>query len=1392
MVKGNYRMWATIESKVCAWRNGESVNLSQVKLGAKLARYYGNALPFFGGGSIRHESSLPVNGTDSATYSSSGTIGPEINVRVKVCDPNFLGDERCQKFPQGSPVTSNIYKPFGLLQDFGFIGPGQTTAKAEFGLISGSYDQNLIAGALRKNMGDFSSEIDATTGRFCHTASSQALTGTSGACAAAGSGRGAIAALDRIVLYGRNGSYTGGAVAQASSLGTLPAGTLPAWGNPIGEMVVQALNYYAGNTSTNPATTTNDTNKGIPVSTWTNPLTYTNTTTIANYGKAACRSLNVLALTSSALSFDQNADTPFASLPNRVEGSLASYVNRMGRAEGINSSARSVGSVAGGFGQNCSAKSVVNLSDVSGICPEAPAVGGSFQVAGAALYANTSRIQNLTLPIDAPYSALKVQTMAATLGGGVARIEVPIPNTNPKKFVYITPEGLWANGPAAMLTFSSISSSSTHGAFLVTWNDALFGGDHDMDLTGYLRYDIIAPATAGGDYRIRITSDIVNAGSGAGGGTHGYSVVGVNNSSASASSLAAVDSADGVYITHGHSRASTAVSSVVSTAGSMCADTNYRATGQPAGTYTVAAFPNHVATRAQVGGTGTVYNACWNSIDNWTLRDLNLPTAGTFVMRGSGNVLLNDPLWYAAKYGSFDARKAPAFTTTVATTTTVASTSTLPTAAWDARRADGASCGGTTGVSCNDGIPDGYFLARRPDLLEQQLRDQLEQIVAASNAAPAVSSSQLIDGSFKYVAQFDSTLKKGSVLAYQIDGTGLFNAAPSWDAGDLLKQLPVATRQVITNNSAQAGVSFLWSSLDATYTTAIKGTSSSSLDARGSGLVDYMRGSTSNEDPNGLKFQARSVSNLMGTIVNSTPWIQDTPGGFYTDSMFPVGTPSFRSYVVGNVSRDKILWVGANDGMLHGFKADTGAPVISYVPGILASNLAALTAPTSGVTVAGMDGSPFSGDVLTTIPTTGSATWSTYLFSSLGRGGKGIFALDVTNPTTLVQSNASNIFKWQFTSANDNDLGFVVGDPSINRFSGQASAIVRLNNGKTGILAPNGIDSANGKAALFILDVNGPSSTKVWTTGTHYYKLDTLATDSGNGMMGANWMDIDGNGTADWVYTTDLKGNIWKFDLTSSDPADWGSARKVLGVNTPIYTALSSAGTPLPITTTPAFGFPDRGGVVVAFGTGKALAGSGDFPNAGVTNRMFGIYDRTGTTTTFAWPTGTSNLVQRTLTEISAVSGSVTGTITPTLNLSIQDGWYFDFPSSSEMLLSSPDARAQFMGFTTVRSANTGVDQCFYTPPGRLWAIDPVTGAPGATNLGRFVDSTTGVEGSYFGVGIADQKVTFSNNRTSAVSSSTVPVTTATGGTTGTNILGISSGYRIQWREIPGLSTWGK
>jgi type IV pilus assembly protein PilY1 len=1404
LVKGNYRLWSTIGGSVCEWGSGSTDTATTWNSGSsfnpKLSRYYGNAQTWYGGSAYLHERYFPSIAADGANPPLLGIASAELTVRVRACVTGKIGDERCTNY-----ATGNVAKPTGLLQEFGMppltgTTPG-LTAKAEFGLITGGYDQNLDAGVLRKNMGDFADEILPTTGQFCHSASVTCPTGTAPLDDGRVTGKGAIAALDRIILYGAGG-YGGGSGLLGS---TITNGTTPAWGNPMGEMIVQALRYYAQAASTNPTTTTNDATLSLPVvgastwPAWRDPLSNTNTQRKARYGDSTCRPLTVLAMSSSAIGFDGNvAPTDFATLANRGGKTLADFTNLIGGAEGV-AGVRSVGSVTGGFGNNCTAKTVALFSDVTGVCPDAPGLGGTYLSSGAALYANTNRVRNFgsgtnelpgVAPPDLPSTALKVKTYAASLAGGSARIDVKVPGTN--RYVYITPEGLWDRGsaiPGGMLTFNSISTSSTHGAFVVTWNDQLFGGDYDMDIVGYLRYDIVLNA---GKYYIDITTDILGVNAGAL-GAHGFSIIGTNPAPDATYYLSREDKR---YLTHGHKTAAgNAVMAPTAQSDFLCGNATYRGLAPT--------------------------QACDVSSGDNVARDVDLQKTLRFEMLGVTSALLNDPLWYVAKYGSFE----------TAGVTTVSGTQTLPLTSWDAKRADGQPCGGSTGLSCSDGIPDGYFLARRPELLEQQLRDQLEQIVASSNSAPAVSSSQLIDGSYKYVAQFDPTLKKGSITAYLLGASGDFSSTPAWDAGELLKQLPLSSRQVITNSDVLTGIPFQWTSLNATYTTALKGTTTASFNARAEKLVEYMRGAVTNEEPLGEKFQARSISNLMGTVVNSTPWVQNRPSALFLDYMFPSTTASYASFASSNSNRDKMLWVGANDGMLHGFKADTGAPVISYVPGLLAPKLKDLATTSTSIT-AGMDGSPFTGDVVITQPS-GTSTWSTYLFSSLGRGGKGMFALDVTNTgksttptvaTLLTESNAADIFKWEFSSTDDSDLGYVLGDPLTSQFSGQATPIVRLNNGKFAILAPNGPGSTAGKAKLFIIGAAGPGTDNMWNASSDYYKLETLAVDSGNGLMGANWIDIDNNGTVDFVYASDLKGNIWKFDLQSANPADWGSAFKTSGLNTPFYSAKSSSGSALPISTAPAFGFPSQGGVVVAFGTGKALD-STDFPGSS-TNRMFGVYDRTGTTgtATFSLPTGTSTLVQRTLTELS--SGTVTLSVTTPVDLSTKDGWYFDFPGSGEALLATPDERSKNIAFTTVRSANTSVDQCFYTPPGRFYLMDPVTGLPAGKTLGSYVDPITGVTIYYIAIPSADQKVRVINDRSNRVSINCTaepqrcfclanPADAAcncaanpsdpnckpaacSGNTFSYRVIGKTSDYnlclrsfdaRIQWREVPGLKT---
>lgn len=1333
LAKGNYRMWATVEGTVCQWGSGT--------LGAKLGRYYLDADK--GDGGISHESSPPSETTDGAKY---GTIGPELNARVQVCVSGLL-EGNCR----GYGTSTVTYKPDGLYQEFGLPAAGATAARVEFALFTGSYDLNLKAGALRRNMGDLKDEVDYDTGRFCHlTASLCAATLADGRS----TGAGGIKALDNVVLYGRgSGSYADSAVQLPSEMTN---GTLAAWGNPIGEMVIQALRYYSGLSSTNPSSTTNDTAKGLPVASWKDPLASTGTLGTARkalFGSPICRAMNVMALSSSALSFDgDDADSVFNDLPNRSIGTLSQFTDKIGAEEGINGTLRSVGSVSGGFGEECSAKTIGSLSNVSGICPEAPSVGGSFKVAGAAYYANTNKIRNVTAPYDVSRiekTFMKVKTYAASLTGGVARVEVAIPGTSPTKYVYITPESLWASNSntkkmtGAMLTFASISSSDRHGSFMVTWNDSQFGGDYDMDIAGFLRYDLVANAASPTGWDIKITTDIVNVGAGWT-GTHGFSIIGT------------ADSKDGRYLTHRHLNNS---SILAGAPGFLCGDATY-----------LAANPGP----CQV-------SSAWNSVTN-----TDYPVTLQFKAKGVDGVTLKEPLWYAAKYGSFESGT---------------SSSDLPNTAakWDARRNDGLSCGGSTGRSCNDGEPDGYFLARRPDLLERQLRDTLEQIVANTNAAPAISSAQLITGSYKYIAEYEPSQNSGSIKAFKLKVDGDFEALKEWDAGEKLAETLWTTRQVITNDGTDGKAFKSTTTFSTSYMAALKdGTLS---DAEAGLLMDFMRGDRSKEKPNSDSlWRGRSVGNLLGTIINASPWLQPRPSARLLAGTFPSGTPSYADFASANASRNKVLWIGSNDGMLHGVYADDatngGRPLISYVPSPLVGRLRTIATTTS--IIAGMDGSPFTGDVLVTAGS--SKVWKTYLFSSLGRGGRGVFALDVTDTSTtgLSEGNASNIFKWTFTSDDDSDLGYVLGDPVVHPASGQAVPIVRLNNGGFGVLVPNGVGSSAGKAYLFILSVDGPLSGS-WT-GSRAVKIPTDSATS-NGLTGATWIDLDANGTADVVYATDLKGRLWKFDISASTPSSWKSA--ILDGSTPKpFFEAKDGSSQLPITTAPTVSFPPFGGVLVTFGTGKSIY-TGDFPNTALTQRMYTVWDSLDSSRALP-PSDLSTLVQRTITRRSDGKMYVSGSESA-VNWATKDGWYINFPTSSEMLLSTPEYRGGVLAFTTVRpAAATTPESCFDIPPGSLWALDPISGLARAGALGTVGGSGADSSKVLVGVESGDQKVRFGSDASGRMKST--PASGATpakpavcpAGSNSLRVVGKSTDLnlcfrqgtaRIQWREIPGLQT---
>jgi type IV pilus assembly protein PilY1 len=1535
IAKGNYSLWATIAtSEVCRWDSASGPKQFGDKAVAFLAQYGTDEAGVRTPAAQKHKASLP-------RAQSINGVGPEFDIRVQACPQDDTlnggrGTERCTAYVSTSGNTVKVvYKPTGLLQKFGTSSSVSQAARAEFGLLTGSYDQPLNGGLLRKNMGSLNDEVNLGNGRFCYLDAS--------VCPGIGATQGIIASFDSFRLYG-TGNYDSHARPFALPE-ALTNDMFPSWGNPISEMVVQALSYLAGHeVSTTAPGGAIDAQIGLPLVAGKDPLDNNSLDAASGtlkrsalYGNGICRAANLLAISSGVASFDsldsldtehKNGDTyaKFTAMqnPKGAESSLVDWTDRVGALEGINGTARSVGSTSGGFGADCTAKDLGGLSALAGICPEAPSVKGGYLGAGATFFANTTSVRtdnslteatgSLVKKDNLPTYALRVKSYAASLAGGVARVEVPIPGAYTdgkfkysKRTVVITPESFWqhpeVNGKklnvGAMLTFRAIGREAPFsrmkadasgksvvditfggsGSYVVTWNDTQFGGDYDMDIVGFIRWELLRIPGTTTQWALHVYTDILNVDAGDP-GSHGFSIIGTDAAVADSTAYAV----DGRYITHS--------SSDMADASVMCGSYDDVATGTDFSQryrYSLRCkFANTVDDDGQEpwpasvgGGDGNV-----GFIENISLPDTPpySSTADTvFKVTATSqrtDVSLRDPLWYMAKYGSFDTKESfgtswDSRSATTAAPDAIKGSSNLN---WDQEHNDGSLC--DAGGSCADGEPDGYFLARRPELLENRLTSLFERVANQSNTAVAASATQLVSGSFKYIAKFTQSddNRYGDLLAYKLKSDGQFDVAVAWSGAhtlsavsgrDVADKTNSDMRTVITNdrdasgrnvgtafNTAVTGTA-VTTPLSNAYLAALTGlTTSTVTPANAQDLIAYVRGSDAKE---GKAFRARPADQVMGPIVSSAPWVQDpATSARFTAGEFPSAVQSYLSFVSDRVAHNnKAIWVGSHDGMLHGFQALTGEPLMSYLPSPVVDRLRSVVAVGAASTsVPLVDGSPFTADLLAG-PFTADTPWRTYLFGTLGRGGKAVFALDVsdtrkdagtistsvaTGDTSLKEGNAARIFKWMFTdkdgSADANgvkdgaDLGYSISSPVVHSASGQAHQVVHLNNGKFGVLVPNGYQSARGHAALFILFAEGPGATG-WVAGTHYKKLVLRDTDANNGLMGVTWVDLDNNGTADVVYGTDMLGNVWKYDIRDADPANWGSAFVSGNTAVPFFSATgcasasvtsgaassSCAAQAVAITTNPVATLPSFGGVMLSFGTGKAIE-AGDFPNATVRNRYVSVWDKGRYAGDVVFPPSGSGaalpvmgssfleiyLARDTATgNVYRLSGSTASAVAETstadgFNPASNAGWFFNFPSSGEQLISSPVARRSFISFTSVRplSDDDRATSCSTSPRGTLYAIDPSTGQAIRGLLGSTTLTTNGtsITTTNYGLDTGDQQITSVGDR---VASTGTGAAAACGpGKIKARFLGEQTdaagcvdalNLRLQWREIPGLRT---
>lgn len=591
-----------------------------------------------------------------------------------------------------------------------------------------------------------------------------------------------------------------------------------------------------------------------------------------------------------------------------------------------------------------------------------------------------------------------------------------------------------------------------------------------------------------------------------------------------------------------------------------------------------------------------------------------------------------------------------------------------------------------------------FVTAFSAEQLVAALQAALQRATAHTGSAAAVAANggNLTTDSNLYQIRYQTADWSGQLLSIPLTDDGE-PQAQAWDAGALLDTHQASDpqhfdtgREIITyDDVAGAGIPFRWASLSAAMQQSLDLSAAGTADGQGADRLNYIRGDKSHEGT-GNGYRARA--HLLGDTVHAAPYYVAAPP--FLDS---VGA-GYNSFWQTHVNRTPMLYLGANDGMLHAFDAATGQERFAYVPHAVFAHLNQLTTPTYGHRFF-VDGSPTVLDAYANFGAlrcgAGATCWRSVLVSGLRRGGQGVFALDVTDPSRFDEVHAAKLALWEFTDQDDADLGYTYSQPSIVRMANGRWAAV-FGNGYNNSEA-DGNASTTGHAVLYIVYFDGGLD-GLWTPGTDYIKLSTGSgtVTTPNGLATPAPVDVDGDMTVDVIYAGDLLGQLWKFDVNNADPAQW----QVAG-NQPLFIA-EIGGNRQPITVRPEAGLNpyDPDDVLVYVGTGKYLEPT-DHTTTIPTQTLYAIRDKVSTTPS------TINRVDLLEQEVIATLGNARVTSDYEINWNLHAGWYLDLPEAGERHMSRPMLRNERVIFTT----GLPHDQpCETGGSGWLMEFDAVTG----------------------------------------------------------------------------------
>ena len=541
--------------------------------------------------------------------------------------------------------------------------------------------------------------------------------------------------------------------------------------------------------------------------------------------------------------------------------------------------------------------------------------------------------------------------------------------------------------------------------------------------------------------------------------------------------------------------------------------------------------------------------------------------------------------------------------------------------------------------------------------------------------------------------------------------------------------------------------------------------------------VNYLRGDQSCEISNAGVGEFRRRTDVLADIVDSSPIWVGAPVAPYSvmwndrlnssDPLPENSSPSasYASYASAQSNRQQVIYVGSNDGLLHGFRTGTfnassstsagscasnpapgcfsnndGRELLAYMPGAIVQTIHPYqaTSPTNPANALAaldysnpqyghnyfVDATPGAGDLYY------NGAWHSWLVGGLGAGGSAIYALDVTNPGNFSESNAASVVLGEWTPASiscanvgrcGNNLGNTYGTPQIRR----------LHDGKWAFIFGNGYGSASGDAGIFVGVVDPNSGTPTF----YYLSTATGSASSPNGIAFTTPADLDGDHMTDYVYAGDLQGNLWRFDLTSASESSWAVTPG------PMFKAPAGQ----PITTAPviASGSPSPGmqqQLMILFGTGQKtpITNVGAATYATGTQSLYGVWDWNLT----AWNTLSGAQYAAVKPASTGLSGN--DTLTPT-NLQVQTvtvnsstqnrdiaanasicwagqstctgstaqfGWYLNLPGNLEQVIFNPELVAQALTVNSVVPAVNSPTSCaVLSDSGFTYVLSAMTGA---------------------------------------------------------------------------------